>query len=87
MIAEAVYLLCMLTSFICMILLARAYARNRVPLLMWSAICFGCFAINNALLFIDLKIATDTDLSPVRGIPAAVGVLLLCYGLVSEAVR
>lgn len=84
MIAESVYLLCTLTSLLCALLLVRGYSRTGVPLLMWSSICFACFGINNALLFVDLIIATTVDLSPVRGIPAAVGVLVLCYGLVQE---
>ncbi|HEV7178623.1 MAG TPA: DUF5985 family protein [Candidatus Baltobacteraceae bacterium] len=88
MIAEGVYLLCTLTSLLCAILLTRAYLRSHVPLLFWSAVCFYAFTINNALVFIDLVILpSNYDLSPVRAIPAAIGVLLLCYGLIRESVR
>jgi hypothetical protein len=86
-IAEAVYLLCTATSLVCAILLARAYARHRVPLLLWSGVCFALFTVNNALVFVDLVVATNVDLSAVRTIPAAIGVLLLCYALITETVR
>jgi len=45
-----VYLLCMMTSVLCLILLARGYRRTRVKLLYWSALCFVGLAINNFLL-------------------------------------
>lgn len=87
MIAEAVYLLATFTSLVCAVLLARGYMRSRVRLLLWSAICFACFSINNALVFLDFIMLPLNDLSPVRALPAAVGVILLCYALVTEAVR
>lgn len=87
MIAEAVYLICTLTSLICGLLLTRAYLRTRVPLLAWSAICFYGFCLNNALVFLDMVVFKDFDLSPYRVIPAAIGVAILCYGLVREGVR
>lgn len=87
MIAEAVYLLCTLTSLLCAVLLARGYRRSRVPLLLWSAICFACFSINNALVFLDFVILPANDLSPIRALPAALGIILLCYGLIAEVVR
>lgn len=89
MIADAVNLLCTLTSLVCTILLARGYMRSRVPLLLWSAVCFGLFTVNNILLFIDIDsyMFPPTNLASVRAIPSAIGVVVLCYALIREAVR
>jgi len=79
-----VYALCALTSIACAVLLFRGYRRSRVRLLLWSGLCFVGLALNNVLLFIDLRVLPETDLSLVRTIPAVVGVLVLLYGLVWE---
>lgn len=83
--ATAVYLLCILTSALCAVLLARGYRTTRVRLLLWSALCFAFLAVNNVLLFIDIKVLPETDLSVVRTLPALAGILLLLYGLIWEA--
>jgi hypothetical protein len=80
----AIYFLCALTSAACAVLLLRGYSRQRVPLLLWSGLCFTGLALNNALLFIDLRIVPSTDLSAWRTLPALVGVGFLIYGLVWE---
>ena len=83
--AEAVYLLCALTSMLCAVLLARSYRRQSSRLLMWSTLCFAGLAINNILLFVDLVlVAREVDLSFVRSGTALVSVLLLLIGLVWE---
>ena len=83
--AEAVYLLCALTSILCAALLARSYRRQRSRLLMWSTLCFAGLAVNNILLFVDLVLtAKEVDLSVVRSGTALVSVLLLLIGLVWE---
>jgi hypothetical protein len=79
---EAVYFLCALTSAACAALLLRSYARRRTRLLLWCALCFVGLAINNGLLFIDLVVVPDVDLSLVRQVPALAGLLLLLHGLV-----
>lgn len=84
MIAEAVYMLCMLTSFLCAFLLLRAYARGGVRLLLWSGLCFVGLFFNNLLLVADMVVFPAVDLSVWRVVPAAAGVALLCYGLISE---
>lgn len=81
--AVAVYALCGLTSLGCVALLARAYAQNRVQLLLWTLVCFVGLALNNVVLFIDKVVAPDVDLSVWRGLPAALGVAALVYGLVT----
>lgn len=83
--ATIVYGLCALTSIACAVLLLRGYASNRVRLLLWSGLCFTGLALNNILLFIDMRIAPDFDLSAWRTLPALVGVAILLYGLVWDA--
>jgi hypothetical protein len=78
-------LLAALTSLACMVLLFRGYAATGVRLLLWSALCFVCLTVNNALLFIDLVVFPDLDLRLYRLSAAFVGVLFLLYGFVWEA--
>lgn len=82
--ATAIYVLCALTSAACAVLLLRGYSRDRVALLLWSGLCFTGLALNNILLFIDLRVVPTTDLSVWRTLPAIVGVGFLIYGLVWE---
>ena len=82
--ATLVYVLCALTSAACAALLLRGYARSRVRLLLWVGLCFVGLALNNVLLFVDVRIAPDVDLSLWRSLPALAGLLVLLYGLVWE---
>jgi len=85
--ADIVYILCVLTSLACSVLLWRGYRRSRARLLMWSSLCFAGLAINNALLVVDLRVLPAVDLSIWRTIPALVGIALLIYGLVWDVER
>lgn len=78
---EFVYLLCGLTSLACALLLLRGYARNRVRLLFWSGLCFAGLAINNILLYTDLVIIPDIDLSVFRLGSGLFAMIVLIYGL------
>lgn len=81
--AEAVYVLCALTSVACAVLLLRAWSRSRMRLLLWSALCFVGFAVNNILLFVDLVVLpTSVDLSVWRGATLATSVTVLLFGLI-----
>lgn len=80
-----VYALCALTSLLCALLLARGYRRSRARLLLWSSLCFAGLALNNVLLFIDLRVVPAVDLSVWRSLPALAGLLVLVYGLVWDA--
>ncbi len=82
--ATAVYLLCILTSLGCAVLLVRGWLATRVRLLLWSALCFIGLALNNILLFVDVRVLPETDLSVVRTLPALAGILVLLYGLIWE---
>lgn len=77
-----VYLMCTFTSALCSALLYLKYRRIRNQLLLWSGVCFLCLAINNILLFVDLVIAPDIDLSVIRTLPAVFGFSILLWRLV-----
>ena len=75
-----------LTSFACMALLFRGYARTGVRLLLWSAICFICLTTNNVLLFVDtIVFPTQIDLRPFRLGAALAGIACLLYAFIWEA--
>jgi hypothetical protein len=83
--ADAVFLLCAATSLACAVLLLRGYTRNRVPLLLWSSLCFVGLAVNNILLVVDLVIIPGRDLSIIRHVSAIVALALLVFGLVWDS--
>ena len=87
MLANAIYILCALTSVVCAVLLVRGYRRSRVRLLFWSAWCFAGLALNNILLIVDLRMLPQVDLEIWRAVPAVAGVSLLVYGLVWESAQ
>jgi hypothetical protein len=83
---SVIYLLCLITSLICLALLARGYARTGVKLLLWSALCFVGLAINNLLLFVDLVILpTEVSLTGWRQFTTLVAISVLLYGFIWEA--
>lgn len=82
--ARVVYVLCALTSLACAVLLLRGYLRSRARLLLWSGLCFGFLFLNNLLLYIDVEVLPQIDLSIVRSLPVLVGLALLLYGLIWE---
>ena len=80
------YLIAMLTSGACMLLLFRAYAHSRLRILLWSALCFVGLTVNNTLLFVDLVLLPDSiDLRLYRNLAALVGMLFLIYGFIRES--
>jgi hypothetical protein len=84
--AEAIYLLCALTSIICALLLLRGFRRTGVRFLFWSSICFVGLAANNVLVLIDLVfLVREVDLAMERGVAAFLGMAALVFGLVSES--
>lgn len=85
MMAEAVYILCGLTSLFCAILLIRSFRRQRSRLLLWSSLCFVGLAGNNTLLVVDLMVVPEVDLFAVRTSVAAAALLLLLIGLIWES--
>ena len=83
--AEAVYVLCALTSLACAVLLLRGYTRRRTALLLWSGLCFTGFFVNNTMLFLDKVVITEVDLGILRALSGLIGLMFLVYGLVSES--
>ena len=83
--AQAVYILCMLTSLFCAVLLFRSYRESKSRLLFWSTACFVGLAVNNALLVVDLVVyPTSVDLGLLRTVVALVAFIALLGGLIWE---
>ena len=80
------FLFAALTSFGCMVLLLRGYARTGVRLLLWSGLCFIFLTTNNMLLFVDAVVwPTQVDLRIYRLGAALAGVACLLYAFIWEA--
>ena len=79
------YVLAVLTCLACTVLLFRGYARSGLRLLLWSALCFVFFTLNNLLLFFDLVVFAELDLRPWRLAAALIGLVFLLYGFIFEA--
>lgn len=83
--AEAVYLLCAVTSLVCASLLVRSYRRSRMKLILWTSLCFMGLAVNNVLLFIDLAIIPeDADLRILRNLTGVGALAILLYGMITS---
>jgi hypothetical protein len=81
--AEAVYVLCAITSFLCAWLLYRSYWKSGARLLLWSSCCFFFFLLNNIMVIVDLVLTgKNVDLSIYRILPALLGVMVMIYGFV-----
>jgi hypothetical protein len=79
---SVVYLLCLATALACAALVLRSWSRTRVRLLLWSGICFLGMALNNLMLFLDLVVFPDVDLSLWRSLPALLGTGALLFGMI-----
>ena len=84
--AIVVYILCSLMSSVCALLLLRAYWSKKSNLLLWNALCFVGFAINNILLVVDLELGPEYDLSSLRGGVTLASVGILLYGLIWDTI-
>ena len=82
--AEIVYLLCALTSVLCAALLIRSWLRSRSRLLLWSSLCFVGLAVNNVLLFVDLVVVPNVDLSSIRSVDAVISISILVIAMIWE---
>lgn len=90
--AEAVYILCALTSVACSVMLLRGWLASRSRLLFWSSLCFAGLTANNVLLFVDLVVTagrtvtiSGLDLPIIRSSVAVLSVSILVFGLVWES--
>lgn len=82
--AEAVYILCGVTSILCALLLLRGYRASRTRLLFWAGLCFIGLALDNVILFVDIVLLPNMDLFWWRTLAALAGMLVLLYGLIWE---
>ena len=83
-IADAIYVLCAATSLIAAALLWRHYRMRRSRLLLWSSLAFVGLAVNNVLVYVDLGLLPDVDLSAARSAAGAAAMLMLAYALATE---
>ena len=77
--AAFIYSLCAFTCVTCAVLLLRSYVQTRMPLLLWSGLCFVGLTVSNVLLVLDRIVFPDVDLTTFR-LGAAVFALLLMLG-------
>jgi hypothetical protein len=82
---SVVYLGCTLASTLCVVLLARGYARTQVRFLLWTSLCFLGLAANNLFLFLDD--AMGLDLRPLRDLSTLFAQVTLLYGFIWERDR
>lgn len=83
--AEAVYVLCAITSLVCAVLLFKGHRDSRNRLLFWSSLCFAGLALNNALLLVDVFTGPTLDLRLPRTGIAVLSLAMLIHGLVGES--
>jgi len=83
-VAQLSYSLCAITSIVCFSFLLRGYIRNKTPLLLWSSLCFFFMSLQNSLLFIDLVLVPQVNLSLWRTLAGLVGPAILLCGLIWE---
>ncbi|MGO8817075.1 MAG: DUF5985 family protein [Terriglobia bacterium] len=82
--STALYILTILTTLACSLLLLRAYFRVRNGLLLWSGLCFAGLTIENLLVLADMTLFPSVDLYSYRLVSAALSISLLLFGLVWE---
>lgn len=80
----ALYVLTILTTLLCSVLLLRAYIRVRNGLLLWSGLCFVGLTLDNIFVFGDMILFPAVDLYTYRLASTAISVSLLLFGLVWE---
>jgi hypothetical protein len=82
--AAAVYLLCLATSVVCALLVARAWRRTGSRLLLWTAVSFAFLALNNLLVVADMVVFPGIDFWLWRQVAAGAALTVLLYGFIGE---
>jgi len=82
-----VYVLSALTSLACTVMLLRGWIRTHERFLLWAGLCFGALVLNNVLLYVDLVVVPEIDLSVARSAVALAGISVLLFGLIWNDVR
>ena len=83
--AASVYLLCLATSVVCAVLVARAWRRSGSRLLLWTALSFAFLALNNMLVVADMVVLPGVDLWLWRQLAAGLAIGVLLFGFIGEA--
>ena len=83
--AGSVYLLCAGTCLLCAMMLLRAYAKQRLRLLLWSGLCFVGLMIENTMLYVDVVVVPDVDLSLWRKLPGLIALTVLLFGMIWDS--
>jgi hypothetical protein len=83
--AGLVYLLCAATCLLCAALLFRSYTKQRVRLLLWSGLCFVGLMVENVMLYVDVILVPDVDLSLWRKLPGFAALVVLIFGLIWDS--
>lgn len=81
-IAEAIYVLCAITSLVAAGLLLRQYRNAPSQLLLWSFVGFLGLAVNHVLVYVDLVVVPTKDLAVARTLAGAGGLMALLYGTI-----
>ncbi len=84
--AVALYLITILVTLCCAVLLLRAWARVRRGLLLWSGLCFVGLTIDSFLVLADMLLFPSLDLYHWRLASVAVSVSLLVFGMIWERI-
>ncbi len=82
--AATLYILTILTTLVCSVLLLRSWLRVRNGLLLWSGLCFAGLTIDNILVLGDMVLFPSIDLYTYRLASAAISISLLLFGLIWE---
>jgi len=80
-VANIIFMLCVLSSSLCAMLMLYAYERFRKRILLWILLCMIFLAINNILLYLDV-VLPEIDLSVARNTTAFLGLSILVFGLI-----
>jgi hypothetical protein len=80
-----IYLLCAATCLFSAALLLRGFFRNRERLLLWSGLCFLGLMIENVMLYVDVVVVPDVDLSLSRKLPGLAALVVLIFGLIWDS--
>jgi hypothetical protein len=83
--AAAVFILCAVTSGVCGGLLLRGWRHSGVRLLLFAALCFIGFTVNNVMLVVDELLLPDRDLELTRDLSGFAAVAVLLVGLIWDA--
>ena len=82
--AETVYVLCAITALACAVMLMLSFRRTGARLLLWATLCFVGLTLNNILLYVDLVLVPNVDLSALRTGVALGGVGILLFAFIWE---